>query len=245
MTLHAFPSLRPTLLVPYPSTHLQLPLRKDLLHRAVIYEGDSTRQGTASTQWRSEVHGSGRKVRPQKGTGSARLGDKKSPMLRGGGVAFGPKPRSFKTGLQKKVYDMAWRTALSYRYKMGELLVVDGEAELDVHRFSAERYLRDLLKANGMGSQYGRTLFVTLERRERLFEALAGETMGKEGKAREVADVDVKNLLEMARVVVERGALEWMFAAHESDLPMAQRVDPRGEIIGAFEGLALRDDIFA
>ena len=118
-TLHAFPSLEPTRFATYPSTHLLVPLRKDILHRAVIYEGDATRQGTANTKWRSEVHGSNRKIRPQKGTGSARLGDKKSPMLKGGGVAFGPKPRDFATGLNRRVYDLAWRIALSYRYRTG------------------------------------------------------------------------------------------------------------------------------
>jgi hypothetical protein len=104
-TLHDFPSFEPTSFVTYPSTHLQMPLRKDILHRAVIYEGDMTRQGTASTKYRSEVHGSNRKIRPQKGTGAARLGDKKSPMLKGGGVAFGPKPRDFSTELPRRAGD--------------------------------------------------------------------------------------------------------------------------------------------
>ena len=61
-TLHDFPSFEPTSFVTYPSSHLQMPLRKDILHRAVIYEGDMTRQGTASTKYRSEVHGSNRKI---------------------------------------------------------------------------------------------------------------------------------------------------------------------------------------
>src|SRR5438874_8149445 len=87
----------------YHAKHLHLPMRRDILHRAVVFEGDATRQGTASTKWRKDVHGSGRKIRPQKGSGRARLGDKKSPMLRGGGVAFGPHPRDFSTGLQRKV----------------------------------------------------------------------------------------------------------------------------------------------
>lgn len=222
-TLHDFPSFEPTSFVSYPSTHLLVPLRKDILHRAVIYEGDMTRQGTASTKWRSEVHGSNRKIRPQKGTGSARLGNKKSPMLKGGGVAFGPKPRDFSTELQRKVYDRAWRMALSYRYSQGELILVDGEVDVDVADGSLERYVKDLLKWQNMGRGGGRTLFVASERRHNLFDALDGEIMGRHARALEVEEVDVKDLLEMGRVVIEREALEQLLSEHASDLPPKQR----------------------
>jgi len=223
-TLHDFPSFEPTSFVSYPGTHLLMPLRKDILHRAVIYEGDMTRQGTASTKYRSEVHGSNRKIRPQKGTGSARLGNKKSPMLKGGGVAFGPKPRDFSTELQRKVYDQAWRTALSYRYRQGELILVDGEVDVDVPETSLERYMKDLLTWQNMGRAGGRTLFVTSERRHNLFDALEGENMGRHARALEVEEVDVKDLLEMGRVVMERDALEDLLMEHESDLPGSQRM---------------------
>ncbi|KAK1051400.1 54S ribosomal protein yml6, mitochondrial [Friedmanniomyces endolithicus] len=206
VTTNAFPSFEPTGFATYPSTHLLLPLRKDILHRAVIYEGDMTRQGTASTKYRSEVHGSNRKIRPQKGTGKARLGNKKSPMLRGGGVAFGPHPRDFSTGLQRKVYDLAWRTALSYRYRQGELILIEGEVELEgVHENSAERYLKDLL-------------------REGLYTALEGEHMGKEARAKDCVDVDVKDLLELGRVVMERSALEYILGKHEEDLAPGEKL---------------------
>lgn len=217
-TLHDFPSFEPTSFVSYPSTHLLMPLRKDILHRAVIYEGDMTRQGTANTKYRSEVHGSNRKMRPQKGTGSARIGDKKSPMLKGGGVAFGPKPRDFSTELPRKIYDQAWRTALSYRYRKGELILVDGEMDLDVADGALQRYMRDLLTWQNMGNGGGRTLFVTSERRDNLFDSLEGEKMGRHARALEVEFVDVKDMLEMGRVVIERDALEELFLDHESDL---------------------------
>lgn len=223
-TLHDFPSFEPTSFISYPGTHLLMPLRKDLLHRAVVYEGDMTRQGTASTKWRSEVHGSNKKIRPQKGTGSARLGDKKSPMLKGGGVAFGPKPRDFSTELPRKVYDQAWRTALSYRYRKGELILVDGEVDVDVAEESLERYVKDLLAWQNMGRAGGRTLFVTSERRHNLFDALEGENMGRHARALEAEYVDVKDMLELGRVVIERDALETLFLEHESDLGPKQRI---------------------
>lgn len=100
------------------------PIRRDILHLCVVHYLDSLRQGTASTKTRGEVRGSGRKIRPQKGTGRARLGDGQSPMLRGGGVAFGPKPRDFSTKLNRKVLQMGMRVALSAKVKENSLGVV-------------------------------------------------------------------------------------------------------------------------
>ena len=218
-TLYDFPSFEPSGFTTVPGTHLLVPLRRDILHRAVIFEGDSKRQGTASTKWRSEVHGSNRKVRPQKGSGRARLGDKKNPMLRGGGVAFGPKPRDFSTELPNKIYDLAWRMALSYRYRMGQLLLLKDKAELhDIHAGSRERFLRDVLRTNRMGYGDGRTLFVTLEERENLRTALAGDKMGKEGRVVDVSDIDVKDLLELGRVVMEKAALFELLRRHQRDV---------------------------
>ncbi|KIM21544.1 hypothetical protein M408DRAFT_333405 [Serendipita vermifera MAFF 305830] len=100
------------------------PIRRDILHACVTWYRDSIRTGTASTKTRSEVVGSGRKIRPQKGTGRARLGDRASPMLRGGGVAFGPKPRDFSSELPKKVREMGLRIALSQKVRERRLIVV-------------------------------------------------------------------------------------------------------------------------
>ena len=147
-------------------------------------------------------------------------------MLRGGGVAFGPKPRSFKTGLNGKICDLAWRTALSYRYRQGELVVLGEGEEAEVpewvSRGSRERWVRDLLRHNRFGHPDGRTLFVTGAVRERLFGSLQEE--GRDARALEVGEVDVKDLLELGRVVVERGALERMFREHESDLAPSERL---------------------
>ncbi|KAL6309895.1 ribosomal protein L4 [Sparassis latifolia] len=101
------------------------PIRRDILHLCVVHHLDSLRQGTASTKTRGEVRGSGRKIRPQKHSGRARFGDGQSPMLRGGGVAFGPKPRDFATKLNRKVLQMGMRVALSARVKENCLGVVE------------------------------------------------------------------------------------------------------------------------
>jgi large subunit ribosomal protein L4 len=197
----------------FSSKHLHLPLRRDILHRAVIYEGDATRSGTASTKWRSEIHGSNRKIRPQKGSGMARLGNKKSPMLRGGGVAFGPKPRDFGTDLPRKIYDIAWRTALSYRYRRGQLIIIEDGKDLEC---SAPSYVKEVFEHNHWGKADGRSTIVTSEYRENLFEALDGA--GGEGRVLKEDEVDVKDLLETGRIIIEKRALQSILQNHQSDL---------------------------
>ena len=105
-------------------TVFQHPIRRDILHLCVVHYLDSLRQGSASTKTRGEVRGSGIKIRRQKGTGKARLGDGQSPMLVGGGVAFGPKPRDFSTKLPRKVIQMGMRVALSSKLKEQRLGVM-------------------------------------------------------------------------------------------------------------------------
>lgn len=212
-TIHRFPSLEPLRFETYPANHLYLPTRKDILHRAVIYEGDMTRLGTASTKTRYEIRGSAKKIRPQKGTGHARLGDRKSPMLRGGGVAFGPRPRDFSTELQKKVYDLAWRTALSYRFRKGELIIVDNAMEIES---PSTRLLGDIFKHHDKLRGRGRSLLVTLEGRPLLEQALAEMDRGEQTLTWE--EVDVKNLLELSRVIIERDALHNILLTHQEDL---------------------------
>lgn len=107
------------------STHVfnQTP-RRDILHSAVVYYLDAQRSGTASTKNRSDIRGSGRKLRPQKGSGQARLGTMSSPLLRGGGVAHGPHPKDHSTKLNRKLRDQALRSSLSSKWRNGDLIVV-------------------------------------------------------------------------------------------------------------------------
>lgn len=154
-------------------------------------------------------------MHPQKGLGKARVGDKQSPIRRGGGVAFGPKPRDFSTALNRKVYDLAWRTALSYRYRRGQLFLVD---QLDDLESSQDWYLKQVFRA----AQLEGSLLVTAERKgsKQLFRGLDKLALSKKGVARirDAESVDVKNLLEMKRVVIEKAALDLIFKNHSSDL---------------------------
>ncbi len=105
--------------------------RTDLIHRMVRYQTLKRMAGTHHTQDRSEVTVTGKKMYRQKGTGGARHGDKSVPQFRGGGKAFGPKPRSHAIELPKKVRALALRHALSAKAKAGEVMVLDRASSAD------------------------------------------------------------------------------------------------------------------
>ncbi len=98
----------------------------DLVHRAVVRQLANVRQGTASTLTRAEVAGGGRKPYKQKGTGRARQGSIRTPLRPGGGVVFGPKPRSYTIAMNRKERRLALRTALMSR--AADITVVKGFA---------------------------------------------------------------------------------------------------------------------
>ena len=87
----------------------------DLMHRAVLRQQAHSRQGTASTLTRAEVRGGGRKPYKQKGTGRARQGSIRTPLRPGGGIVFGPKPRTYNLAMNRKERRLALRTALMAR----------------------------------------------------------------------------------------------------------------------------------
>jgi large subunit ribosomal protein L4 len=99
----------------------------DLLHRAVVRQLANARQGTASTLTRAEVAGGGRKPYKQKGTGRARQGSIRTPLRPGGGIVFGPKPRSYTLAMNRKERRLALRTALMSR--VADITVVKGFAQ--------------------------------------------------------------------------------------------------------------------
>ncbi|MFQ5825738.1 MAG: 50S ribosomal protein L4 [Dehalococcoidia bacterium] len=119
-----------------------------VIHQAMVRQLANARQGTASTKTRSQVSGSTRKLFRQKHTGLARAGVRRSPLRRGGGVAFGPHPRSYRQAMPKKMRRLALRCVLSAKARDGELLVVD-ELELPQPR---TQEMRDILGALGSDS---------------------------------------------------------------------------------------------
>jgi len=102
-----------------------VPFNMAVVHQALVRQLANARAGTADTKTRGEVAGSTRKLYPQKHTGWARAGDRRSPIRRGGGVAFGPHPRSYRQRMPKKMRRLALKCVLSAKLRDGELVVVD------------------------------------------------------------------------------------------------------------------------
>jgi len=96
-----------------------------VMHAAVVAQLANARQGTHSTLGRSQVRGGGRKPWRQKGTGRARAGTIRSPLWRGGGIIFGPKPRDYSKKLPKKVKRLALCSALSSKVKENNMIIVE------------------------------------------------------------------------------------------------------------------------
>jgi len=101
------------------------PFRRALVHQVIVGYLANQRQGNASTKNRSAVRGGGAKPWRQKGTGRARAGTIRSPLWRGGGIVFGPTPRSYRVRLPKKMRREAVRSVLSRKLKDGEVVILD------------------------------------------------------------------------------------------------------------------------
>ena len=100
-------------------------VNRGIIWESVVHELASERRGTHATKTRGEVSGTGKKPWRQKGTGRARVGSSRNPLWRAGGTVFGPKPRDYGYRLPRKVVRGALRSALTQKFKDGEVLVVD------------------------------------------------------------------------------------------------------------------------
>jgi large subunit ribosomal protein L4 len=137
-----------------------LPAKGSILHEVVTMQLASRRAGSASVKHRSDVQGSGRKLFRQKGTGKARRGDIKAPLLRGGGSVFGPDPRSYAYKVPKKVRKLALKMALSIKLRDNQLVVLD---KLELDEIKTKEFL-EVVNALDISS----ALIVTDQKDERL-----------------------------------------------------------------------------
>lgn len=127
-----------------------------VLHQTIVAQSANRRQGTANTRTRGEVSGGGKKPWRQKGTGRARHGSRRAPDFRGGGTVYGPKPRSYRQRIPRKVRREALRSALVLRVQEQELLVL---SEFQIPEPKTKR-VAELLSALSLT---GRTLIVATE----------------------------------------------------------------------------------
>ncbi len=122
-----------------------LEVKKHILHDVVKMQLANRRSGTACTKTRTEVRGGGKKPYRQKGTGRARAGTNRSPLWRGGGVVFGPKPRDYSYKLPKKVRKLGVRMALSSRFSENNMLVLEG---FDLSAIKTKQFVEVMKKLN-------------------------------------------------------------------------------------------------
>jgi large subunit ribosomal protein L4 len=122
-----------------------LEVKQHILHDVVKMQLANRRAGTASTKTRSEVRGGGAKPWRQKGTGRARAGTRNSPLWRGGGTIFGPKPKDYSYKLPKKVRKLGLRMALSTRFSESNMMVLDG---FDLDEIKTKNFLEVMKKLN-------------------------------------------------------------------------------------------------
>lgn len=156
------------------------------------------RQGTHKSKERNEVAGSTKKIKKQKGTGGARAGSLKAPNFRGGGRVFGPKPRDYSFKLNKKVKQLARKSALSYKAKENSLLVLE-----DVS-FDAPKTKNYVALLNGLSLADKKTLLVLSEENKNVF--LSSRNLPK-AKVVTVNDVNTYQLLNADHLVLCEGSV--------------------------------------
>jgi large subunit ribosomal protein L4 len=185
--------------------HLDLPdavfgiePNEPVMHQALLRQLANGRQGTASTKTRSDVRGGGRKPYRQKGTGRARQGSTRSPQWEGGGIVFGPHPRSYRMDMPRKQRRLALRSALSAKAQDGGFVVLEA-FELEEPR---TRAITDLLR----GVEAGRRVLVVLGSHNEMLEKSARNIA--EVQVTLAGNLSVRDLLMAETVIVTRDAIE-------------------------------------
>lgn len=170
-----------------------------VVHRALRRQLANARQGTASTKTRAEVRGGGRKPWRQKGTGRARAGSNRSPLWRGGGVIFGPKPRDFSLKMNRKERRLALRTVLQSRAE--DLVVIEDFA--DQLPRPKTRELTEAIARWGVAAQ-AKVLLILAERQETVYLSARNISRLKLVLA---TSLNVFDLLDADRIVITTSAL--------------------------------------
>lgn len=170
-----------------------------VVHRALRRQLANARQGTASTKTRAEVRGGGRKPWRQKGTGRARAGSNRSPLWRGGGVIFGPKPRDFSVKMNRKERRLALRTVLQSRAE--DLVVIEDFA--DQLPRPKTRELIEAIARWGVAAQ-SKVLLILAERQETVYLSARNISRLKLVLA---TSLNIYDLLNADRIVITTSAL--------------------------------------
>ncbi|KAH8552899.1 ribosomal protein L4/L1 family-domain-containing protein [Umbelopsis sp. PMI_123] len=180
------------------------PIRRDILQRVVVWQRDNMRQGTQSTKGRADVRGTSKKAAQQKGRGKARVGSMRAPHFRGGGIAFGPKPRDHSTDLPNKVQLMGLRVALSAKYAQDQLVVVDSFKALKTPKTKELQRILDTAHADKS------SILIMANYPDEKLEMAAGNLSrcGVLG----LDEINVLSLLKFDKLVIEKEALDELVA---------------------------------
>jgi large subunit ribosomal protein L4 len=182
-----------------------------VMHQAMVRQQANARLGTSNTLRRGEVAGSTRKLYRQKGTGRARAGSVRAPNRKGGGVAHGPHPRSYRQAMPRKMRRLAVRSALSAKFAADEIRFVEG--------WSFERpRTKDFISSLSLLKLDGKTLLV-LDRKDEIIQKSANNVAGV--KTLLAHYLNVIDLLNFDNVVISRAAV----GVIESYLGQAGAVD--------------------
>lgn len=226
-TVRAFPSLEPLTFAPVPTSVLAVPLRRDILWKAVVYENDNKRVGSSNPPGRSENGYSRRKLLPQKGSGRARAGDANSPTRHNGARALArTAPNDYSTVLPNKVYSQAMLNALSHQYRSGNLFIIGGAnalsktSDLDLNELelvpndpngaTGDILFERFMKEHNLKGK--KLLFIVSQPREALLQ--------NTDRFKDTVDVvqqelvDVNDLLKAKRIFIELEALEYLTVTH-------------------------------
>lgn len=223
VSLRSFPSLEPLSCIPVSTKMLGEPLRRDILWRAVVYENDNRRVGASNPPGRSENGYSRHKLRPQKGSGKARVGDANSPTRHKGGRALArDAPNDYSTELPSKIYASAFNIALSQQYRAGNLYVIGGDRNvnkpdlsvLDIPEIREEDGQKNKLASvtlknflNKHNLEGKRLLFITSDTRNGLLKYT--DYFKNKIDVINMQGVEINDILKANRVFIEFDALKY------------------------------------
>jgi len=180
------------------STIFEAPVRTDLIHAEVRRQLASRRSGTHSSKNRATVSGGGSKPWRQKGSGRARQGTTRAPQWAGGGVVFGPVPRSYEHALPKKVRGAALRSALSHQFAEGSITLVDS---IDLDGFKTQRVV-EMLSDLSLG---GESVLIVIDVRDEHLQRSARNLPGVTVLL--VEGVNVYDVLRHRKLLITKQAL--------------------------------------
>jgi large subunit ribosomal protein L4 len=184
--------------VDLPESIFEAKVNRDLMHQALVRQMANARQGTHSTKGRSEVNRTTAKMYRQKGTGNARHGSRRAPIFVGGGVAHGPKPRSYEKDMPRKMRRAALRSALTVKAANGDIMVLDS-ISMDTPK------TKEMAAVLGRLAEGASTLVLLAERDENVDKSIRNLSNAKALRANYL---NVRDLLGYDKIVMPLSSLE-------------------------------------